>query len=284
VEFYRLDNRIRTVAAGAGGSIRFERVPGSLDARVWGAIPLRDPGQDMVLGIEDPAFYAAQALRELLEQRGIAVTGSARARHLYPQEVAGLARAAAPAPVPPDAGIQLAGHTSAPFLEDLRITDKVSQNLHAELALRAVARARRNIGSLEAGSEEMKAFLGEAGIEPGAYDLLDGSGLSRLNLVTPAAVVKLLRYMYASPARANWISLLPVSGQDGTLSTRFGEGIAAGRIHAKTGSLSHVNALSGYVERPHGAWIAFSVLVNNYNGPSADVRGVMDRICALIME
>jgi D-alanyl-D-alanine carboxypeptidase/D-alanyl-D-alanine-endopeptidase (penicillin-binding protein 4) len=178
----------------------------------------------------------------------------------------------------------LARYTSAPFLEDLRITDKVSQNLHAELALRAVARARRNIGSFEAGREEMRAFLSEAGVEAGAYNLVDGSGLSRLDLVTPAAVVALLRYMYHSAARENWISLLPVGGQDGTLGTRFTSGPAAGRIHAKTGSLSHVSALSGYAERPGGRWVAFSVLVNNYNGPANDIRAVMDRICALIME
>ena len=281
VEYYRLDNRIRTVAAGGERRIRIERIPGSLDAQLWGAIPLRDRGTDMLLGIEDPALYAAKALCELLEQRGISVTGTAVAQHLYLHDVTDPAQAPA---TPPDSSVELARHTSAPFLEDLRITAKVSQNLHAELALRAVARARRNIGSFEGGREEMKGFLGEVGIEPTAYNLFDGSGLSRLNLVTPAAVVKLLRYMYDSPARANWISLLPVGGQDGTLSARFGEGPAAGRIHAKTGSLSHVSALSGYVERPDGRWVGFSVLVNNYNGATAEVRGVMDRICSLIME
>jgi D-alanyl-D-alanine carboxypeptidase/D-alanyl-D-alanine-endopeptidase (penicillin-binding protein 4) len=281
VEYYRLDNRIRTVAAGAERRVRFERVPGSLDARLWGAIPLRGRGQDLAVGIEDPAVYAARALREMLQQSGITVTGGAVARHLYAHEVADLTQAPA---APTDAGLELARHTSAPLLEDLRITDKVSQNLHAELALRAVGRARRNIGSFEAGREELRTFLAEAGIQPGAYNLVDGSGLSRLNLVTPSAVVKLLRYLYGSPARADWISLLPVGGQDGTLSTRFGDVPAAGRIHAKTGSLSHVSALSGYAQRPDGRWLAFSLLVNNYNGPAAGVRAVMDGICALIME
>jgi D-alanyl-D-alanine carboxypeptidase/D-alanyl-D-alanine-endopeptidase (penicillin-binding protein 4) len=130
----------------------------------------------------------------------------------------------------------------------------------------------------------MRLFLGEAGIEGGGYNLLDGSGLSRLDLVTPAAVIKLLQFMYRSPARENWISLLPIGGKDGTLSSRFTEGAASGRIHAKTGSLSHVSALSGYAQRPNGRWVAFSVLVNNYNGPTGDIRAVMDRICTLIME
>jgi D-alanyl-D-alanine carboxypeptidase/D-alanyl-D-alanine-endopeptidase (penicillin-binding protein 4) len=282
LEYYRLDNRIRTVAVGGERSIHFYRAPGSFQVRLWGTIPRRDRGEDLVLGIEDPALYAAHALRQALEERGVSVGGGATVLHAFPNEIPDLTQAAAPPAAA--AGVELARRVSAPLIEDLRITAKASQNLHAELALRAVGRARRNLGSLEAGLAEMQAFLGEAGIDPDAYNLADGSGLARLNLVTPATVVKLLRYMYASPARENWISLLPVGGQDGTLSARFGESAVAGRVHAKTGSLAHVSALSGYVERPGGGWVAFSILVNNYNGRAAEVRGAMDRICTLIME
>jgi D-alanyl-D-alanine carboxypeptidase/D-alanyl-D-alanine-endopeptidase (penicillin-binding protein 4) len=280
LEFYRIDNRVRTVAAGGPRVTHFDRIPGSLDAQLWGTIPLRDRGQDMLLGIEDPALYAAQALRKALSERGVAVTGSALAQHAFPDDVADLTQAPPAPPAPMPAETELARRVSAPLLEDLRITAKASQNLHAEMALRAVARARRNLGSFEAGQEELKAFLTEIGVDPGAYHILDGSGLTRLNLVTPAAVVKLLRYMYDSPARDNWISLLPVGGQDGTLSSRFAEN--AGRVHAKTGSLSHVSALSGYVQRTDRSWVAFSILVNNYNSRASEVRSIMDRICNLI--
>ena len=71
---------------------------------------------------------------------------------------------------------------------------------------------------------------------------------------------------------------------DGTLSARFGETAAAGRVRAKTGSLSHVSALSGYLQRLDGSWLAFSILVNNYNARTADIRGIMDRICNLLLE
>jgi D-alanyl-D-alanine carboxypeptidase/D-alanyl-D-alanine-endopeptidase (penicillin-binding protein 4) len=275
------------VATGGGRSIHFHRDPGGFEVRLWGQIPLRDRGQDLVLAIEDPAHYAAQALRQALEERGVSVGGGVTVLHAFPNEMPDPAQAAAPPAAV--SGVELARRVSAPLIEDLRITDKVSQNLHAELALRAVGRARRNLGSFEAGLEEMQTFLAEAGIDADAYNLADGSGLARLNLVTPATVVKLLRFMYASPARDNWISLLPVGGQDGTLSTRLGESAVAGRVHAKTGSLAHVSALSGYLERPDGGWVAFSILVNNYNvsdynGRGAEVRGVMDRICTLIME
>jgi len=129
----------------------------------------------------------------------------------------------------------------------------------------------------------MQAFLAEAGIDAEAYNLTDGSGLAYLNLATPATVVKLLRFMYASPARANWISLLPVGGRM-ERSAPVSGGAAAGRVHAKTGTMAHVSALSGYLERLDGDWVAFSILVKQLQRPPADVRGVMDRICTLIME
>jgi D-alanyl-D-alanine carboxypeptidase/D-alanyl-D-alanine-endopeptidase (penicillin-binding protein 4) len=281
LEYFRIDNRVRTVAAGGERRLPLDRSPGSMEVRLWGTIPLRSRPQDYLLGVEDPAQYAALALRRALEDRGIVVTGGVATHHQFPNDVADLVDGPG---APPANGVELARRVSAPLVEDLRVTDKVSQNLHAELALRAVGRARRGIGSFEAGLEEMKVFLGEAGIDPEAYTFHDGSGLARLNLVTPTAVVKLLSYMYASTARDTWISLLPVAAEDGTLDRRFAETTAAGRLHAKTGSLSHVSALSGYAQRPTGEWIAFSILVNNYNGRTAEVRSVIDRICNLILE
>ena len=97
--------------------------------------------------------------------------------------------------------------------------------------------------------------------------------------MTPAAVVKLLQFMYRSPHRENWIGLLPIGGEDGTLQTRLRNTTAAGRIHAKTGSLTHVNSLSGYAERADGSMLAFSFLTNNQGAPSAEIRAVLDKLC-----
>ncbi len=273
LEYYAIDNRLRTVAAGGERKIVSNRQPGSRYLRLWGTIPVGAAAEVLTLAVEDPAEYAASALRQALENRGVVVHGRVTAQHR-----AGGQRWTAPA------GLELAWRGSAPLIEDLRITAKVSQNLHAELALRAVARQRRAEGSREAGLEELKAFLGEIGIDPASYEFHDGSGLSRLDLVTPAAIIQLLRAMYGSPRREQWISLLPAGGQDGTLDTRFAEGPAAGRIHAKTGTLTHVSALSGYAQRPDGAWLAFAILVNNHGGHTAEVRGIIDRICTLIVE
>ena len=271
LEYYTVNNRVTTAAAGSGGRIWSHRAPGSYQLELWGSIPLGGRGEDMALGIEDPAEYAALALRQALEDRGIAVMGAAVAHHALAGE-----------PAEPAGGQELARKPSAPLLEDLRVTAKVSQNLHAEMALRAVGRIHGD-GSVQAGLDELKTFLTAAGIEPAGYSIHDGSGLARLNLVTPHTVVELLRYMYDGPQRENWISILPVGGQDGTLSNRFAGIAGAAKIHAKTGSLSHVAALSGYAQRGNGHWVAFSILVNNFNGPAGEVRGVMDRICSLLL-
>jgi D-alanyl-D-alanine carboxypeptidase/D-alanyl-D-alanine-endopeptidase (penicillin-binding protein 4) len=280
VEVYTIENRIRTVEGGVR-KIDFERAADGSQVRIWGSIPLRDRGETLLLGVADPARYAALAFRQALEERGIVVHGGAIARHLYRDQTTDLLQAPSAAGL---SGVELARRTSAPLIEDLRVTDKISQNLHAEMALRAVGRARRNVGSMEAGLEELRAFLSEAGIEPASWNINDGSGLARLNLVTPSATVKLLRFMMAAPVHDAWLSLLPVAGRDGTLSARFGDSPAAGRIYAKTGTVSHVSALSGYAKRPDGTWVAFSILANNYNGPTSEIRGVMDSICALLVE
>jgi D-alanyl-D-alanine carboxypeptidase/D-alanyl-D-alanine-endopeptidase (penicillin-binding protein 4) len=275
LEYYDVDNRVRTVAVGGALKIQLDRAPGSRHVRLWGTIPVRSSGETLLLAVDDPAEFAARALRRALENRGVLVGGSVSARHRYPNEE--------DAKLAPE-GFELTRHESAPLIEDLTITAKVSQNLHAELALRAVARTRRDVGSRQAGLEEMKLFLREIGIAADAYSFSDGSGLDRTDLVTPEAIVKLLRHMYGSAMREQWIALLPVGGVDGTLSARFPEIPGARRIHAKTGTLTHISALSGYAERRDGTWVAFSILVNNQNGTAAEVRSVIDRICTLIVE
>ena len=278
LEFYAIDNR-----AGTGGRaprrITVDRDPGSMQLRVWGSLPAGGVYTE-TLGIDDPALYAATAFYDALARRGIEIAGKPVAHHRFPNQVADL-KMGQPQPEPD--GAEIAGRDSAPLLEDLRITDKVSQNLHAELLLRAVGRARRQMGSRQAGLEEMRSFLAELGIGEDAYHLEDGSGLSRLNLVTPRAVAQLLRRMYG---RQEWVGLLPVGGEDGTLGSRFVDTPAAGRIHAKTGTLSHVSALSGYAERRSGGGVrTFAILVNNYNSRgSSEIRVIIDKICSLMVE
>lgn len=304
-DYYRVENRVLTVearrrhgdAGGAGGAadeetiaparrITLRREPGSHTLEIWGRIAADDPGAHEQIAIEDPALFAGKYLRDALLQRGVMVYGGVRVQHSHPSDFQDLKSITPPeatrvaGPVRP----VLARYESEPLAEDLRVISKVSQNLHAELVLRTVARERRGIGSVAAGLEEMKAFLERAGVPPDDWVFYDGSGLSRRNLVTPAAIVALLQYMDRSPDRETWYSLLPIAGVDGSISERFKTGSAAGRILAKTGTLGHVHALAGYATTLKGERLAFSVMMNNHNLRGREATALIDRICQALVE
>lgn len=269
--YYFVDCRLKVERGG--GRIWVERLPGSWHLRLWGAMA---PGEsrELAVAMHDPALYAARALLDALRRRGVAVRGQALARHRYTNQAW---------PMGQPGGVELARRESPPLIEVLRVIDKVSQNLHAEIVLREVGRVLRGEGSREAGLIEMAAFLDEVGVPRGEYRFLDGSGLSRLNLVTPAAIVRLLDYMYRSPYREAFLSLLPIGGEDGTLGSRFSGAASARRIRAKTGTLSLSNALSGYAESSRGT-LAFAILANNALAPAAEVRAAIDKIALLMAE
>jgi D-alanyl-D-alanine carboxypeptidase/D-alanyl-D-alanine-endopeptidase (penicillin-binding protein 4) len=280
LEYYQIDNRVRTAGQGER-RIRLGRPAGSRELRIWGTIPRGGEGVTQLLAIDDPALYAALALADALERRGVTVGGRVLARHRPLNQLDDPAKGTPPAP---PAGVELARRQSQPLIEILRVVNKISQNLEAELVLREVGRVRRGVGSREAGIEELKAMLAEAGAAKDDYHFEDGSGLSRLTLITPSLATRLLRFVRSTPNGGEWVKLLPVGGEDGTLASRF-EGQPAGRgIRAKTGTLSHVSALSGYAERGGKPALVFSVMVNNYNSPSSEIRRVIDKIGLSLVE
>jgi D-alanyl-D-alanine carboxypeptidase/D-alanyl-D-alanine-endopeptidase (penicillin-binding protein 4) len=177
----------------------------------------------------------------------------------------------------------LAEHISLPLMEDVRVTNKTSQNLHAEMALRLVGKLGGTEPSFEGGTAALKQFLLQAGLKEDEFVLLDGSGLSRRDLVTPAAVVQLLVYASHQPWGAAYEESLPLSAVDGSLSERFVKGPAGGLVHAKTGTLSHVNALSGYAQTTKGRRFVFSIFCNNHNLPGSKVLAAIDEIVKLLV-
>lgn len=267
IEYYTIDNRIETI--NGTGNLRVSRAPGARQLLLGGSVTAHNCCITENLAIDDPALYAAQALYEALIRRGVTIDGRPVARHRAVRED----RAAFE-------GVILARRESPPLIELIEVVDKVSQNLHAEIMLREVGRLQRETGTRNAGIEELRKFLAEIGIEGTDYAFEDGSGLSRLTMVTPDAQAKLLTYMYRSKYRDAWVALLPIAGVDGTLRKRFdGQKVA---VHAKTGSLAHVHALAGYAESPKGMR-AFSILVNQANYPAADVREMIDKIVLAIL-
>jgi serine-type D-Ala-D-Ala carboxypeptidase/endopeptidase (penicillin-binding protein 4) len=316
--YYELDNRIVTSPTGGTKRIGIHRDPGSKKITLWGTLPQGDAGMKEPLAIEDPAEFVAQLFRSLLEKRGITIRGKTRARHgesaqFFDQTPlplalptpgidnpmaaramqAGVATAnnqlsSTPAQRAPDADLPsankvLAEHFSTPLLDDIRVINKTSQNLHAELALRLAGKLRGSGGSFEGGATAVKQFLAQAGVKDDEFTFLDGSGLSRRDLVTPAGTVQLLIYAARQPWGAAFEESLPVSGTDGSLADRFQNTPSAGLIHAKTGSLSHVNALSGYGQTKAGKRFVFSIFCNNHNLPGKKVLEVMDAVMQILV-
>jgi D-alanyl-D-alanine carboxypeptidase/D-alanyl-D-alanine-endopeptidase (penicillin-binding protein 4) len=175
--------------------------------------------------------------------------------------------------------VVLAEHSSPALSEAIKVVNKESENLHAEMLLRTLGRELNNHGSLAGGLAALNAFAAQqVGILPGETYFSDGSGLSREDLVAPTAAVKLLLYMAHSPHFQAYFESLPVSGIDGTLAHRLLEDEVKGKIHAKTGSLEHVNTLSGYMDLPTGKRLVFSIMANNHPLPNKAGQDTLDAI------
>ena len=277
-----LINRTVTAPKGTATDIEIEPDPQSRALIVTGPIAVAGSGDVEEVAVLHPALFAAAMLRQALVESGIEVDGVARARHR---------RETVPSPVETAPRFQLGELTSPPLSQIVQVTAKVSQNLEAELMLRLLGKLRgatapavpgtvdgiaarpvpgepRVENEREAGERVLQAFLHQAGLGPQEVFMLDGSGLSRYDLVEPAGIVHLLVYMAAQPEAATWEGLLPIAAVDGTLDDRFRGTPAAGRIHAKTGSLSHDYTLSGYVTTRGGDHRVFSLMVNNNARPS----------------
>ena len=273
-ENFAIDNRVITTEHGAR-KIEIYRSASGRELHVWGTIPKADAGITQELAIGDPALYAAEVLRDALLRRGVSIRGQAEARHRFPDETSA---------EPPQLDVVLAERHSPPLLELLQVVDKVSQNLHAEMFLREVAVASGHPGGREAGLDAMDEFLSSIGISNSEYQFTDGSGLSRDTLVSPSAITKLLAHMNQSMYRDEWLNLLPIGGEDGTLGSRFAGHPEARAVRAKTGTLDHVKAISGYADTATHGRVAFSLLVNNFEEPAPGVTKTIDDLVLVLLQ
>ncbi|MDP9338629.1 MAG: D-alanyl-D-alanine carboxypeptidase/D-alanyl-D-alanine-endopeptidase [Acidobacteriota bacterium] len=267
-----VDNRVITSAANVKADLTLTREPGAHLVVVRGTLPEKSAPRKLVMAIEEPALHAATLLKSTLEQHGIRVDGGVRARHEATGE---------PAAITPTL---LAEHVSIPLRDAVKLVNKISQNLHTEALLRV---AMRQSGTWSSPDELMKFaadFYAKVGI--GAEDVIqtDGSGLSRHDLVTPRAIVTLLRYAQTQPWFESYYASLPVAGIDGTLEERMKNTSAAGRVHAKTGSVEHVRTMSGFADTAGGRRLVFSFLSNNQGGKNHEATDALGGLCVAMIE
>jgi serine-type D-Ala-D-Ala carboxypeptidase/endopeptidase (penicillin-binding protein 4) len=269
-------NRTTTTAAGTPRSIQLDRKLGQNILEVTGTIPANDAGILRSVAITRPALLFTTLLRRVLEQKGVAISGQTRVVNAKEKTVA-----------VPSASLAEITNYESPVLSLIAAkTMKPSQNLYTELILRSLGeqagdKSDPKKSSETKGIEAVQSFITQAGVVPGSVLQYDGSGLSRHNLITPAAAAQLYTFMNSRPYAASWREALTIAGVDGTLKNRFIGTPAVANVRGKTGTVDQVSALSGYVTTAAGEKLAFSILTNSL--PEGRLRtSTIDEIVLLL--
>lgn len=275
VGYVRVRNLCDTVAKREKREIGLHRGLESNLLLVWGQIPVDDVGFQSRVSIYQPARFAATLFKAALERSGIEVKGSVK--------VADSSLVSEATPVDPQQMVELAYVESPPLRELVRVINKFSNNLYAEQVLRVLGRQRGNalLETDEAGLEVVRNWLSEVGLKE-RVALYDGSGLARRSLTSAAALTGLLKYISSRPAGKDFEASLPISGEDGTLLRRTSGTDAERRVRAKTGTLTNVSSLSGFITTAYGEELVFSIIVNNHPGGQHAMRAFQDEFCRVL--
>ena len=275
---WQIQNNSVTVAQNESEFVEVGRDFGKPILRVSGQLKAGAESESAYVAVVNPANNFLQHFQQALAAEGIPVKQAllaSRSRN-FTQELATV--------------------ESPPLAELVKETNRESNNVYAEVLLRLLGKVTGILpvsqlqtgkmpvpqeDTIEVGLKELKTALTQLGVNPNSYILADGSGLSRHNLISPEALVQTLRLMANSPTASFYRASLAVAGESGTLKNRF---ITPNRVilQAKTGTLSGVSALSGYVEVPNYEPLVFSIIVNQSDLSAPKVRSAIDEIVLLL--
>lgn len=266
-KYISIVNNVTTARKDSAAHIEVVREPGTNLLHVRGTIPVGGADHTEEIAVTNPTLFTAALLKEALERRGVKVGGAA----VDIDDVT--------YPLSYDI-TQPVASTLSPRLGDIitKLT-KESINLYAELLVKTMGREFGREGSWTKGLEMEKKFLSEAGLSPERLSIVDGSGLSRLDLISAQAMTNLLRTMYSRPAWKTFYNALPIAGIDGTLKNRMKDTRAQANVHAKTGFLTGARALAGYALTANNELVAFTIFANNFTAPVSVITNVQDLIC-----
>jgi serine-type D-Ala-D-Ala carboxypeptidase/endopeptidase (penicillin-binding protein 4) len=258
---------VTTAAPGTATAIRARRLPGSMRLELRGTIAAGTQPAALNVSVENPTLFFATALRDALIGRGIDVRGPA-------VDVDDVADARPRSPTP------IATHRSPPLSTLAVRLMKDSQNLYAETLLKTLStRAGAPVATADRGRAEVAMVLQAWGVSSADLIQRDGSGLSRYDYVTADALVTILMHVSRDERlRGPFEASLPIAGRDGTLSNRMKGTPAEGNARAKTGSMSNVRGMSGYVTSAAGEPLVFSILANNFEVPATTITAAEDAI------
>lgn len=259
-----LNHDVTTAAEGQPSRVRLVRVPGSNILTVSGQVAIGSPAISEIAAVPNPTIMYLTALREALARNGVFVAGN-------PLDIDD-------ARLKPDysKATLLLEDQSAPLKSIIDVCLKFSRNEYAETLLYSLAPTLTE-ATPEAGLEVVRETLRSWGVAPELYIARDGSGLSRNDYASPDAFIGLLTHMWKDPRHMEpYRSAMPNAGIDGTLDNRLKESVAAERVFAKTGSMSNVRSLSGYLMTLDNEPLAFSFMATGFRVPSSQIDATMD--------
>ncbi len=261
--YVTIANSATTGTSGSGSSISVNRAAGSNTITVTGSIPAGGGTTSSEMSVDNPTGYVASLFRQALNAAGVTVRGGTDFQ------------------ATPSAATRIASHASMPLSQILVPLLKLSDDMIAEALTKAAGRKVYNQGTFPAGVQALGTSLSGLGITAGAEKQVDGSGLSRQDLITPNQLAQLLVKAESQPWYQTWYNALPVAGNSdpmvgGTLASRMVGTAAANNVHAKTGSMTGVSALSGYVTSADGQHLVFALMENAFL-PSS-VKNVEDAV------
>lgn len=265
---WQVSNSSRTVAATVEESLQVGRDLERSQLNIAGQLRVGSEPEPVAVAIPYPSHYFLQRFKQALYQQGIQVEQSFIEMKTAETQ-----------------GTEIAAVESVPLAKLVIETNQESNNLYAESLIRTLGATQspQAVSSLEAGLRVMKKALSRLGVDSAGYDLVDGSGLSRHNLVTPEALVQTLAGISKSaPQFATYRNSLGVAGRSGTLRNRFLNTPIAGKLQGKTGFLSGSTALSGYLEPLDYSPLVLSILINQFDRPTEEIQEAIDEIVILL--
>jgi serine-type D-Ala-D-Ala carboxypeptidase/endopeptidase (penicillin-binding protein 4) len=265
-----VDNQTTTVESNLENSVNALVLFGRPFLKLTGQLATTAPSVRIDLPVIDPNHTFMNEFRQSLNSAGISV---AMMRTVAEQSILNLP--------------ELAAIDSPPVSELIKETNLQSNNVYAEVLLKSIGRSHpqhftRTENTSTLGIELVKQRLTELGVDSQAYYLRDGSGLSRHNLVAPMAFIRVLAAMATLPEGGVYRDSLPVAGVSGSLKNRLKGTIAQGIVRAKTGSMSGIISLSGYVNSPIYSPLVFSIMLNQHDRSTASMAKVIDEVVVLL--
>ncbi|MEH7505698.1 D-alanyl-D-alanine carboxypeptidase/D-alanyl-D-alanine-endopeptidase [Neobacillus drentensis] len=248
--YLKIVNQAKTVSEDGKKEIIIEREHAKNIITIKGTIPTKAKAEKDWIGVWDPTRYAMSLLNKSLIEHGIRVTGKLKTGRV------------------PETANMLSTHQSMPLSELLVPFMKLSNNVHAEILIKEMGRVEKGEGSWEKGLSVLKTEITKFGVNPKTLVLRDGSGVSHVDLIPANQITQLLFAVQKEKWFPSYLHSLPVAGESekmvgGTLRTRMKGPLVRGKVHAKTGTISTVSSISGYIKTKNGQTLIFSILLNN---------------------